>query len=385
MVKKIGNNADSGGEEEGEYVLEGDFEDVSSLQGDLDEQMDAIFADIGGNDDIDEYSLKAYRTQPGKGKLGYLFTCLPTELPILDRLRDDYGSGDYQVRVFKKNRIFKRRVVCIEAPVKKEKPVFDESQKLNGMVEVMANGFTRLGELIVQRDQQSPQNISTMKEMMEFMVLMKELNGPPPEVVSPFQQIKDVLSIQKSLAGKEGSSETNVNDVLLTLAENVLPKLAEAGMASPENKQRPRVSPETGIETGEIEKIGKIGNTEKLEKTEKGNPMKGHLMFLCMQATLKKNPLLYAEVVLDNTPDDKLDELITAIKGEGAINKLIGFHPPVANHQEWFLELFQGILSNIQEVEEIEGDEPLQSAPEPTKNNENVSGKTDAGNVIEHT
>ena len=379
MVKKIGNENVS---ESDDIIIDGDYEDVSEAEADLDEQLDAIFADIGGNDDIDEFVVKAYRTQPGKGKLGYLFTCLPSELPIMDRLRDDYGSGDFQIRVLKKNRIYKRRNVCVEAPVKKEKPVFDESQKLNGLVEVMAGGFTRLGELIVQRDQQQTQSPTSMKEMVETMILMKELNGPPPEPVSPFQQIKDVLSIQKSLSGKDGSAETNVNDVLLTLAENVLPKLAEAGAVSPENKERPRVIPEDITETTEAQKTI---NLEKIENPEKGNPMKGHLMFLCMQASLKKSPALYAEVVLDNTPDEKLDELVTAMNGEDAMDKLIALHPPVAKHKAWFLELSKEIMNNIQEVEETLPDEPLQNETEPTKTGDNVSGKKDNGNIIEHS
>ena len=379
MPKKITDQSVNGDAEYSEEFIEGQFEDVSGLQGDLDEQMDAIFADIGGTDDAAEFSIRVYRNQEGRGKLAYLFSCLPSELPLLDRLRDDYSGGDFEVRVLKSNRIFRRRNVCVEPPPKIKTPVVDPTHQISGIATVMSEGFVRLGELIVSQNNQR-QDPTSMKDMVETMVLMKQLQPEVTAPINPLQQIKDIVAIQQSISGSGNSSETNVNDVLLTLAENVLPKLAEAGLAKADEKT---------VDVKKLENssvVNPVIDSKTTSAPEKANPMKSHLVFLCFQASMKKDPALYAELVLDNTPDDKLDELVSFIGSDNAVDNLIALHPPVAKHKEWFLKLSEEIMKNVQVVEEKPETEALTDSAETTTTKVNVSTtETNNGDIIKNS
>ena len=78
-------------------VLEGEFADISDLQDDIDAQMDAIIGEFAGESGIDS-KIKVYKIE--KGKRNWAFDCVPEELPILERVRDIYGPGDYVSRVY---------------------------------------------------------------------------------------------------------------------------------------------------------------------------------------------------------------------------------------------------------------------------------------------
>ncbi len=173
-----------------ENAVEAEFEDVSGLQGDLDEQLHSIFSEIGGEADDIDYEIRAYRPQKGKGAMGYLFACTPEELPIMDKLRDDYGGGTFQVRVLRNKKIFRRKTVIIEPPLKKpEQPMIDAT---SNMAEVMAQGFMRLGELIVTTNAAPPvQPGGGMADMINNMVAMKTLMGEPAPAINPLAQLKD--------------------------------------------------------------------------------------------------------------------------------------------------------------------------------------------------
>ena len=69
-------------------TIEGRYDDITGLQEDIDGELNEIFGEFGGDPDDTQFEIRVYRTQPGRGKLAYLFACLPHELPIMDKLRD---------------------------------------------------------------------------------------------------------------------------------------------------------------------------------------------------------------------------------------------------------------------------------------------------------
>ncbi len=381
--------------DEADGILEGQFEDVSGLQDDLDGQLHAIFADVGGEPDDVHYEIRVYRPQKGKGALGYLFACLPAELPIMDKLRDEYGGGTFEVRVLKDKRIFRRKTVIVEPPLKKAAaPIVDQSAS---MAEVMAQGFTRLGELIVQSNAQQVVPVgNTMADMLQNMALMKQVMGEQAPQINPLKQLKDLAEIQSMMGGGSGDkSETNVNDVLLTLAETVLPKLAEVGAVQEQQNQ----GTIGGIEAennkqnmpageGQLQAMPGMHENRLQNPTSptnkpvgKRNPMKMHLIFLCAQAKMNRDPATYANMVLDNTPDEKLDELVEFMTSASAIDEMAKTHSAVANHREWFERLGKEILAQLIDTDQPEasgdGDakegELLTSDEKPANNVDNVS------------
>jgi len=328
-------------------VVDGEFEDMTGIQGDLDEQLDHIISELSADDNSVEYTMKVFRPQAGKGKMGYLFTCSYTELPILDRLRDEYGGGDFEVRIFRGGKIHRRRTCIVEPPPKKLNPPPQAPMEMNAMANAMSQGFERLGTLLVSQQNQN----TGMKDALENMVLMKQVMGTPEPPPDPLSQLKGLLEIQQMVGGNntDGGAETNVNDVLLSMAETVLPKLAEAATT------------ETPLKTVSESPTLPIPLQDIPPETEKGkaNPMKMHLVFLSMQAKRKGDPMVYAQMVLDHTPDDKLDDLIDFMEHDNCLEDMTQIHSDVANYKEWFIKLSKCILSLVEENEETIQNEPL--------------------------
>ena len=66
-----------------------------------------------------------------------------------------------------------------------------------------------------------------------------------------------------------------------------------------------------------------------------------YLAFLVSKAKIGSDPSLYAEVVLDNVPDDQLMPMLN--RGDALISDLVSLHPPVGEHREWFTKLLKEI------------------------------------------
>jgi hypothetical protein len=344
---------------EGLDSIDGDFEDISALESDLDGQLDDIFSEFGGDESTEDYSLRIYRPQDKKGKLSYMFACTPLDLPILDRLRDEYGGGSFQVRVLKNGKIFRRLSVLVEAPIKKN---IESNTDMVSMMGAMNQGFQRLGELLVNQKEIVPP-ANSMKDMLESMVLMKEVMGSPIAPPDPIKLLKDVLGIQKTLTGGQNDKETNVNDVFLGLVENVLPRLADVGLT------------ENNV-TSNVNETSTDDTTEGSVNTVKVSPMKMHLVFLCAQAAKNRNPVIYAQMVLDNTPDNKLDELIDFMEMDNAFDEMVIIHKGVSRYPEWFRNLKEAILSEIEVIEEKVINESLTDKELSPKTDDNVSNNS---------
>lgn len=344
-------------------AIDAQFEDVSDVQADLDMELNSIFSEFGGDDTIDEYEIRVYRVQPGKGSLGYLFACLPSELPILDKLRDQYGGGDFEIRVLKNKKIFKRRKCVIEEPKNKPAPTANTTSEILMVVQTMNNGFTKLGELIASQ-QNAGQNISPMamqSEMLQNMVAMKDfLGGNEKPQESPLAVFKQMVEIQKTIGGVEGGG--GFSDSLLSIANQVLPKLADMGQQEQAFKaQRLR-----GTRKPRLKRPAATG--QRRQPSE--NPMKLHLIFLCAQAKLNNDPRLYAQMVLDNTAENKRGELIEFIGGPNALTEMAKVHKGVLKYPSWFGQLGEYIIV-------LSGESRSESGPTTqtgSVNNSNIPG-----------
>jgi hypothetical protein len=359
-------------------TLEGQYEDVSELQQDIDAELNTMFAEFGGDPKEANFQIRVYRVQENTGRLAYMFSCLPSELPILDKLRDDFDGGNFEVRILKNGKIFRRRPISVEPP-RKETVTQNQNSDTAAILQVMADGFNRLGELMADRQavQQPALNpVELQTQMMNQMILMKQfLTGEPAEKERPLDQLKTVIELQKVIEDTKGESSSN--DVMISLINQVLPQLAEmgkkeqeinaemaargmvpaqpgAGQPMPVNrgvKARYRQPPTT---PRHLRPNPQAQNAPQINpvKTEVENPMKMHLIFLCTMAAKNVDPEPYAAMVLDNTPDEKLDELIDFISGENAIAEMAAVHKPVEKYQEWFSQLGKHILEMVEPIEQ---------------------------------
>lgn len=325
-------------------TIDGEFSDVSGLQNDIDAELDQIFSEFGGSDDDVRLEIRVYRTQPGKGKLAYVFACLPHELPILDRLRDDYKGGDFEVRVLKNGKIFRRLKVSIEPPPA-NLPVKNDSGT-GDLARAMMEGFNRLGELIAKKNEQPEIDPLTMQtQVIQNMVAMKELFGGG-EQRNPVKELSELITLQKKLGldvGEKDKEPRGLYDVLAAVAENVLPVLGEASR--------------TEISAAKARAQNPVKNIEKHEEKKDVNiKMKMQLGYLCKMAEKDRDPETYAQLVVDNTPDEQIRNLYERAMGGKYIEDLAEINPDVIKHKKWFLDLGDLVAEICAEMLGLTGD-----------------------------
>ena len=98
-------------------TIGGEADDISELQGDLDEQLRAVLSSFGDELHNVDYKIKVYRPVKGAGgELEWLFDCLMEDLPVSERLRDEYGGGSFRVHILRGNKMYRRLVYRIGMP-----------------------------------------------------------------------------------------------------------------------------------------------------------------------------------------------------------------------------------------------------------------------------
>lgn len=378
-------------------MIDGEYSDVSGLQADIDGELSQIFTEFGGGGEDVTFEIRVYRTQPGKGKLAYVFACLPHELPILDKLRDEYNGGDFEVRILKNTKIFRRLKVAVEPPPKL--PARAPVNEAGGLAAVMAEGFNRLGELMVRQQQTAPVDPFTMQsQLLTNMTAMKEFMGGnnPAPAPDPFELLTKVITLQKKLGGMAEEKEpTTTLDLLMTMANNVLPLLGDATRAEQKAiapRQQVRAKPPQ-VKTG--------GNPiNETEGDDVNFKLKTQLIYLCGMAAKNSDPAAYAQLVIDNTDPEDLQGLYTRAKGGDYMDDLMNIHAPVGQYLEWFNDLAAFIVEicdemNPPEVDDLTDgekmpinadiDTPENETPHIVPNDPPTTDNTDHGNPASDT
>lgn len=332
MTRLIGNDM------AGEEVLEGDFDDISALQDDVDGQIAAVIGEFG-DEEVNSTKLKVYRVVQNMGKMEWLFDCTVSELPIMQRLRDEYGGGSYEARLYAKTesdkwaKLKKKFEFLIGEP---KKQVINPNGNKE-MVSVMVEGFNKLGELIaIQRQSSQPDMMAMQTNMMQNMLQMRELLGlgGQQKQPDPMEQMTKFLEMQSAFSSIRDDRETNTNDLLLSLANHVLPQLAEMGKKEQELQAASLLDKKSNpVNTNNAQR------TPATEKTEENKAMKMQLVFLTGMAKKDADPMVYAQMILDQTPPEKISDLLSFVSSPGALEKMTEIHEPIKNYSLWFTEL----------------------------------------------
>lgn len=327
---------------ESDNIVDVEFDDITEQQDDIENEIDNIIADFG-DEEVNSMYLKVYRAIPNTGKWEHLFDCLTSELPIQDRLHNEYGGGQYQVRLYIKKELHGKRPKHIMnrkfelfLGEQKKQPVVKSDNK--DLITVMIDGFSKLGELIAaQNNTQNFNPMSMQAEMMQNMVAMKEILGLGGKAEKDtIGQLRSLIEVQKMITPPSTGGGADTGDVLLGLMNNVLPHLAEIGKQEQKNvnvRNRKLIS----------------RNKKQVDKQQGNNPMKMHLIFLTQMAKRNNDPMTYAKMVLDNTDEEKIPELIEFISGENALNDMGKLHKSVLKYPEWFAELGKNVLELVNE------------------------------------
>lgn len=376
---------DQSGIEDGDFI-EVKADDISQLEDDIDAELAKVTADFDKDDNDVNLEVRIYKTVPNSTELDYLFTCTPAEFPIVDRVRDEYGGGKYQVRIYReaggKKSLFRRFSFRIGSP----RPFAQHHAPAKSGVDDMANVVRAMAEnqqkqmeqfqtmmVNMQRTAQPAQQTS-MVDMMQgiaaMMGAMQQLMPKPQPATGGIETLIQGMTLAKDLLGESGGggSERNLYDTLTETVKTFGPVMA--GALSNPSPRAHRRTPDPAMTPGKTPPPPQLprpkqpanSGTHEQPQNQPAQPSEAERMnaikmqqlkmytgMLVQKAQENSDPSLYAELILDNVSDEDLDRFLL---GEHGLDNLAKIHGGVDHHRAWFNSLRDEVLALLKENDE---------------------------------
>lgn len=339
MTRKLGYTPS----EEDETIIEGMAEDITDMQDSIDEELDKVFSEFGGSDGEVEFKINVYRM--AKGVRSYCFSVSPSELPILDTLRDDYKGGQFQVWVYKNGKIFKRRDVTVEPPP--EKAVSNSGGDIGGIIAALANQqremLNQMKEIVTRQPSPVPQYapatnpMEMMGSMMGVMMQMKEFmgGGKQEKTVNEMDTFMKALEFAREF--NDDGKQKGFADVATKFIEHFGPTFGEV------MKQSASAPPRAMPYPAQPHQPGQPG--QPVQDQQNMNIMlSAQLKMLVSKAAQNADPTLYADFILDNVADATINEYINR---PDIVEFLGQYNPGVIQYRDWFEQLRASIQEGL--------------------------------------
>lgn len=296
-----------------------------------------------------EAKVYIYRVRKGQ-KDAYLKETTPNDFAQggLEELRQEYGGGDYRVRVYKNGRVCANQVVSLEDV---RKPEIRETQAdFTPILQTMNQGFEKLGQMMLQLAQLSQPKQEDRKEMLQEMILLKQLfsneQKPAVDPSSMFETFMKGLELGKEISPNK--PETTENDLMLEMFRGI------AGAAvhmpqQPAGMMQQNVAPTVPHIPQQIQQQVSpqpVAQPQGEEMNVQAIMIKQAVNFLVSQAERNNDPFTYANMVLDQMPEDSLNQILN---DPNWLQSLAAFNAKVLQHQGWFNELRSNIVQLMNE------------------------------------
>ena len=290
-------------------------------------KFDDLVSDL--NDNSDDAELRLYRQTVlgGRSSMPFLDS-FPVDKFSFSQLqkyiKDTYGGGEYRIHVRANGKLVVNRLLEIEAPTATEKtltPIGEASSILATVLERQEKMHQQMMQLMQAQNVQP-----SRREMLDELLLYKQLfdNGGNSGGGNAFQQMRDMMGFLSEMGVTiNGQAQEKDEPGFGDLLEKFTPVIT-AAMSQPTNPQ----------------------NMQR-----KHDPMFAQKMMLkngigqLMRAAAKNSPReVYADLVLDQLPENTVKEFITA---PDAFEKLIRLEPRAAHYRAWFLDLAEHVKAAL--------------------------------------
>jgi hypothetical protein len=347
--------------------LEGGTLEVDEDAQDPDELR--ALAELNAGSDV-KWSIHRVSDMGGK-RPGYCGALTTAEL-TLDRIATEWGIGKYKVRGTRSNGQFagQSTITIAEAPKGTETKT---AALAPGAAPTSMQDYIALMEAKdLQRSQSmrewaailAPlaaaiipnmfgQKVPTLQDLTATLVNMKALNGGSESSLSKIEELAKLVEVVQGIGGDGGKGSgwadivrdgiKTVGDVLPALAARIpgmMGPLAAPNVAAP-MPQNPRV----------------LSQKPPVDSAKPADPMlqllgwlKEQLSALAHQASLNKDPNLYADVVLDNLPQIDPAMLRDMLAKPDWWATLVQFSPNVQPYPQWFAECREALLKGLEEI-----------------------------------
>lgn len=333
--------------EEVDAAEEAELIEVIEDDEDVNAELDALEGMISEFSGAADTVVNVYRQGEGKN-LSFLFRTNPGEMTggeIMERCRDNYGTGDYRIHIRQGPRLRANKPFSVEA--KK----IEENAPQNGGLDTMA--------FITMMQENSRQNMQMFSEAMkafaanqnnapsfdpvamqaanmQTIAALKKLSEPQDVSGKAVDMLVQGITLAKDLQPKDG--ETNTSDILLQALKTFGEPLANAANQIQANQGTPgngAALPPPGDQqaASDAEREREMGLRKMMLKQQLG--------FLVQNAAAGKNPELYAELLLDQIGEERVLEFVGK---PDAMDQLVAIDPNVEQFRPWFEALRAHIL-----------------------------------------
>lgn len=360
MAKALGNDRQ-------ETIIDVEAEDISGLEQDIDSELSAITTEHGGDETDVEYTLKYYRLsddnyQATSVEGDWMFDAHPSQLPIMNKIRKEYGGGKFRVRVYKKKGnarsiLYKKYAFGIAMPRRVETGDAEPGsmvQLFRAMIEQNQQNFNQLRE-VIQGARPAADQSSQLDSTLSLLAKMKEVFGPP---AAPQNSLKDAIGLLrdvKELAGDSdggGGAGTNIWDVIKSAINSpALGAVAEAVNTARQVAQRnlqhqPVFVPAPPAPVMAEPVPAPQQPPQPAEEQFSMNPAMIRMYVGMMLDSARKggDPGIYADLILEKVDDATIAEHFLQPM---AIDRLIEAVPDVANYRAWFVTLQSMLMEAV--------------------------------------
>lgn len=293
----------------------------------------------------------------------YVAECAPESFS-LDDLRDKYNGGEFRLYIMKDGRLWKNTRIFVEAPpVRALAELPASSSGLGDVMALMREGFAAQAAAIREAAAargSAPSLFSSdnlpaiITAITGALVALRPAPAPPPppapdtDVASKsIDMFMQGLQLARELRDDAAPADTSISGMLQTVLKS--PLMAQAVAAATTPPQQPRLAAPTAGQPRLAAPAAPTPNPAPPAQPEGSDMNVLHYYYgvLCQKAASGADPVLYAELVLDNVSDDTLQALLT--KQPTPLDALIAEYPAAAPHREWFATLIDALMSAMTE------------------------------------
>jgi DNA-binding FrmR family transcriptional regulator len=309
----------------------------------------------------DSATIHIYRVREVRKNEAWLFETTPGEFKQ-ERILQEYGAGLYRVigtwpKGSGRRGLFINRLITVEEPLggivrKVEQP--SDNKEVMVAIAAMQSGFEKamlaIAGAIQSNAQVQPKETET--DFLNKMLVYQKLFTPATVAQSdPLESISKILALknQLDLLGG-GNGESSIMPTLLTMAKPII-----EGLTAQQTQQK--INAQALPLQHPIEPIPP-------QESEPMNPMVAmYIKTLISAAEKQSDPGVYAELILDQMPDNMLDDLLN---DKHWFDKLSHAVPAIKPHEAWFKSVHENMVELTTDPEDdtsesIESTEPIKN------------------------
>lgn len=361
-------------------VLDGDFtEHDTHVEDDQDAVEREILAEAGASENQVQYEIRVFRIPDSGNTYPSLFT-IPGEnvAGIRDRLAEEYGTGHYELRVYKNKTLYRRLRIKIELPRTKPQPVANAAgDALTTLVAQQGRMMETMSQQLAEMRRAPPPPAQSMAAAMgEMAALMTAMQGflpKPAAQQNPLEMLSSVITLVKDVNndGREKGmmemvSDFLQSDIMKTVVTNMTPQ------QQPAQPQRQLAPPPTATP----QPANRAAPAPAPAPTPAAEPQDANaqaffqlLGILVSAAAKNSDPILYADFIEDNVSPDMLAQLLGF---PDPVAMLAQYDPRITTHSVWFGQVIEALTDTGEG--ETTGGAPNQPAPAPNAVVERASG-----------